>query len=238
MAAKLLPQSGIYSIRNVVSGRVYVGSAVNIVARWAVHRSLLADGKHHSRAFQRSWDKHGVVAFEFSVLEFVEDRSQLLVREQVWIDQLFAACPKRGLNCRHRAESNFGMTYSASHRAKIAAARRGTIASAETRAKMSATRKGVPRGPRSASHCAAISAAKKGKPAPHTAEANRRRRGTKKPPMPQETRAKISLAKMGKKRSLKSRLKQSKTMKLTNAADRLNGHRLNPLDKDYNSHQR
>ena len=81
---------------------------------------------------------------------------------------------------------------------KIAAGKRGIKASAAARAKMSATRKGRPAPPRTAAHCAAISAANKGIPKPAIAESNRRRKGQKLPPRTPEHCAKISLAKKGK----------------------------------------
>src|SRR5215468_7946604 len=83
-----LSASGIYRIKNVVSGRVYIGSAVNLPSRWKLHRSLLRRGKHHSRSLQRSWCKHGATAFVFELIEPVDDRKRLIEREQFWINSL------------------------------------------------------------------------------------------------------------------------------------------------------
>jgi group I intron endonuclease len=64
---------------------VYVGSAVQLLRRWAVHRHLLREGKHHCPALQRAYKKHGGdVAFE--VLERCE-RERLVEREQWWFGQ-------------------------------------------------------------------------------------------------------------------------------------------------------
>ena len=81
--------------------------------------------------------------------------------------------------------------------AKIAASKFGTKLSAETRAKMSAARKGRPAPPRTAEHCANISAAKTGKTAPHVSESNRRRKGIKIGSPSPEHRENISRAKTG-----------------------------------------
>jgi group I intron endonuclease len=145
MAPASICQSGIYCIRNIVSGRVYVGSAVKIRYRWNAHRHLLRRGDHHSIVLQRSWDKHGKAAFAFEILEAVADLTKLVGREQFWIDHLNAACPERGFN-----------------RSPTAGSPLGTKHSPETRAKHSAARKGKTMPPRSKEHRARIAAAKLG----------------------------------------------------------------------------
>src|SRR5580765_3816293 len=84
--------SGIYCIRNVVSGRVYVGSAISILKRWGEHRRYLQKKNHHSEILQSSWNKHGEHAFVFEIIERVTDLSMLVAREQHWIDQLKTTC--------------------------------------------------------------------------------------------------------------------------------------------------
>jgi len=91
---------GIYEIRNIISGRVYVGSSNDITYRFRKHRERLNGGYHSSLRFQASWDKHGPGAFTFTILEVVEQRSDLHVREQHWIDALDATNPDYGLNVR------------------------------------------------------------------------------------------------------------------------------------------
>ena len=81
-------QSGIYKIRCIVSGKIYVGSAVNLAARWSAHRHLLRKGKHNSIHLQRAFDKHGADAFMFEIIEHVTELSDLIAREQFYIDQL------------------------------------------------------------------------------------------------------------------------------------------------------
>lgn len=143
MADPRLRLSGIYAIRNTVSGRVYVGSGVNIGNRWKAHRSLLNGGDHHSVVLQRSWDKHGSEAFAFEILELVENSSDLIRREQHWIDKLSAADPHKGFNRSPTAGSSLGIVHPP-----------------DVRAKFSAIRKGIPKSPE---HRAAIGAAQVGK---------------------------------------------------------------------------
>lgn len=111
---------GIYAIKNLASGRHYVGSSIQIEARWRQHRRFLRLGQHHSPALQRSWVKHGAEAFAFMILEEC-DRADLHAREQCWIDTLNAACPRRGFNAAPLAGTTRGFKHSKETRAKYAA---------------------------------------------------------------------------------------------------------------------
>lgn len=79
--------SGIYQIRNRVNGKQYIGSAVNLKDRWAVHLSELRHNAHHNSHLQRAFKKYGVESFVFSILQCVEPES-LIVREQYFLDTL------------------------------------------------------------------------------------------------------------------------------------------------------
>lgn len=161
MARTKIPQSGIYCIRNTISGRVYIGSSNNIPGRWRGHKRLLRRDDHHSRILQASWSKHGEEAFEFSVIEEVTHFPDLVEREQFWIDELGAATRELGLNVCLVATSCLGVQRTQETKDKIsqskigkkrppgdaehrAALMRGYIASEETRAKMRAIRSGRP----------------------------------------------------------------------------------------------
>jgi group I intron endonuclease len=213
MADTALHQSGIYCIRNIVSGRVYVGSAINIRQRWAVHRKRLRDGTHHSPTLQRSWLKHGPDAFVFEIIEAGVNKEKLINREQYWIDTLGATLRSAGFNISPTAGSPLGTKrtrelrarmsaqrkgrklppFSDEHRAAISAARKGKKASPDARKKMSDSRKGKKRDPFSDSHRSAISAGKKGKKVPKISIA---RMGTK---ASDATRKKLSEIRKGKK---------------------------------------
>lgn len=138
---------GIYSIRNVESGRVYVGSAENIKGRWRAHRHLLSNDKHHSPTLQRSWVKHGSVAFEFAIVEVIEGDEALIAREQHWIDMLHAAHPELGFNVGPVAGSRKGVRHSAATIAAMSAARLGVPKSPEHRAKIGAAKLGQAKSP-------------------------------------------------------------------------------------------
>lgn len=74
----------IYEIRNKNTNKVYIGSAIDITRRWNTHRNELTQNKHHNIYLQRAWDKYGDEAFEWNIIEEVEDG--LLEREQWFLD--------------------------------------------------------------------------------------------------------------------------------------------------------
>lgn len=223
MAHRPLRQSGIYCIRNIISGRIYVGSAINIVRRWNQHRCLLRNGKHHARILQRSWNKHGEAAFAFEILETVSEVTELVRVEQNWIDRLGAASNVSGFNVSPTAGSPLGTKHSI-----------------ETRAKMSATRKGKKPPPFTEEHKQHIRSAKTGYK--HSIESRGRmsvaRRGRKLSPEHRqklrailtvrnrspENRAKVSAARIGTKMSVESCRKRSLAMK---------GRKLPPRTKEH-----
>lgn len=198
--------SGIYSIKHRESGKCYVGSSVDIEARWGSHRRELKKNTHHSSRLQGAWNECGASAFEFVLLEATELAS-LVEREEFWIIAL--AAYTSGYNVKRRAGNNRGAKQnpearvkagaalkgrkmgplSAEHRAKLSAAHMGIRPSAETRAKMSASMKR--RGPPKISEEA-------------RARSNVTKRGAKRTP---EQCARISASLMGKPRSEELRAK-------------------------------
>ena len=84
-------KSGIYCFTNIKNGKIYIGSARNLRKRFVQHISNLRLNKHHSIHFQNAWNKYGEDNFKYDIIEFVEDISTLLVREQYYLDTLLFA---------------------------------------------------------------------------------------------------------------------------------------------------
>lgn len=103
--------SGIYEIRCALTGKCYVGSAVNLRARWATHRHGLRKQRNPSVKLQRAWDKYGASSFGFRVLLYCAPKN-LLTYEQLAIDAL-----KPELNTRAIASSNLGLSWGLETRA-------------------------------------------------------------------------------------------------------------------------
>ena len=64
---------GVYVIRCKVNDRFYIGVSKNIKARWNEHKSYLKNNKHHSVKLQRSYNKYGIDAFEYSIIYETKD---------------------------------------------------------------------------------------------------------------------------------------------------------------------
>jgi len=88
-------KSGIYKIRNLVNGKIYVGSAVDFDKRKREHFNLLKNNKHVNKHLQSSWNLNGEDSFLFEIIEEVHDKENLIEREQCYIDIL-----KPSYNCR------------------------------------------------------------------------------------------------------------------------------------------
>lgn len=101
MAGAILALSGIYAIRNKVSGKVYIGRAINLEKRKRRHFAMLRLGNHHSEKLQRAWNKSGPDAFVAETLIRCH-RDHLELFEQICIDGYdsyrdgYNACPISG----------------------------------------------------------------------------------------------------------------------------------------------
>lgn len=77
-------QSGIYMIKNIVNGTVYIGQTNNINRRKKEHFYSLRHGRSFNSHLQYSWNKYGENSFVFYVLEYC-DIYELGERESFWI---------------------------------------------------------------------------------------------------------------------------------------------------------
>lgn len=81
-------KSGIYQIRNINNGKVYIGSAKLFSRRCYEHLKSLQKGTHHNKHLQGAFNLEGTDAFIFEVLEVVEsgEQSDRLFVEQSRLD--------------------------------------------------------------------------------------------------------------------------------------------------------
>lgn len=107
--------SGIYSITSP-SGKVYIGSSVNIESRWYDHRHALARRTHHCVALQRAVNKYGLENFVFEILEECAP-DMLLEAEQQYIDMFVDV--ERSYNSSPIAGSRLGVAQSDETREKL-----------------------------------------------------------------------------------------------------------------------
>lgn len=141
--------SGIYAIKNLISGKLYIGSAKNLSTRRSRHFADLKTGQHKNAHLQNSWRKHGEGAFVFVVLLRCAP-VDLIWFEQRSIDVFRGQHPKGLYNIGGTAGSRLGIPVSAANRAKTSERMKGNTfnvgrkLSAEHRARISAAGKGRP----------------------------------------------------------------------------------------------
>jgi group I intron endonuclease len=100
--------SGIYKIINNESGKIYIGSAIDLKRRKREHFSRLLNKIHENRYLQRAYNKYGKDKFEFIVIEKV-DAVNLINTEQIYLDKFQSYDFKVGYNLAKIAGSSLGL---------------------------------------------------------------------------------------------------------------------------------
>lgn len=83
----------VYSIRNLVNDKRYIGITNNIKGRIYYHKYELRNNKHKNLKLQRAYNKYGSDNFEFSILEEIDthDRDKVANMEIYYI-KLYNSC--------------------------------------------------------------------------------------------------------------------------------------------------
>lgn len=104
---------GIYTIKNKVNDKQYVGKSINIHRRILQHIGQLnSKSKDENRYLIASWHKYDAENFEYSVLEYIDEPDEELrvlimkERELFWMDELKTLNRKFGYNLRKDSSSN------------------------------------------------------------------------------------------------------------------------------------
>ena len=88
--------AGVFQVKNTITGKVLLGSSLNLEGALNGHRFSLTIGSHRTTALQHDWNSYGSDAFTFAVLEVVKHsdspyfnlNDELTLLEQIWIEQL------------------------------------------------------------------------------------------------------------------------------------------------------
>ena len=117
-------RSGVYTITNTITGKIYVGSSNNIRRRWNVHRYDLRNNKHSNLYLQRTYNKYGVDSLSFEVLVNCSQEF-ILSEEQYWINMLGTSSSSVGYNLCSVAGTTQGFKHSSETKLKMSEARKG-----------------------------------------------------------------------------------------------------------------
>ena len=107
-----MAKAGIYQLRNLVNGKVYIGSSIDLKRRKVDHFKMLRGNKHYNPKLQNAYNKYGEENIVFEIIEYVSSEN-LLKREQYYIDTLnvvnegYNIAPIAGnrLNCKCSEET-------------------------------------------------------------------------------------------------------------------------------------
>ena len=102
----------IYTIRNTVNSKIYIGSTWNLRKRFKTHVDLLRTARHFNKHLQSAWTKYGEDSFAFEVLEMGLTKANIIERENFWISALLPGYNKSSaiagmLGYKHRGARNY-----------------------------------------------------------------------------------------------------------------------------------
>ena len=88
--------AGVFQIRNLVNGKLFVGTAQNLPGILNSNRFQLKNGSHPNKALQADWKMFGEEAFAFEPLDELKAaeegpaniRAELSLLEQMWLEKL------------------------------------------------------------------------------------------------------------------------------------------------------
>lgn len=110
---------GIYSIKNKVSKKVYIGSATNLARRFSEHLRMLHRKDHENKYLQSAWNKYGEKEFTFNI-EYFCKVDELINNEQKFIDDYKKKIGWRQMyNLNPIAGSNLGRKHTPESLAKM-----------------------------------------------------------------------------------------------------------------------
>lgn len=65
-------QMGVFQIKNVNTGQVFIDYSTDVNAKWNRHLSELRFGSHRNKTLQKDWKQFGESAFKFEILSEME----------------------------------------------------------------------------------------------------------------------------------------------------------------------
>jgi hypothetical protein len=87
---------GIYQIKNLSNGKIFIGTARNLPGRLNSCKFQLANGSHMNRELQEDYSQLGEAGFSFEILDRLEPKDDplwdcdgdLKTLEELWLDRL------------------------------------------------------------------------------------------------------------------------------------------------------
>ena len=89
-------QIGVFQIRNLKNGKVFIGSSLDLVASWNSQRFQLNAGLHQNSKLQKEWNELGAENFNYEIVSEIKQddatpidyRREIKKLEAMVIDEL------------------------------------------------------------------------------------------------------------------------------------------------------
>ena len=92
-----------YVFKNIVTGKVYVGTTKNPKKRWQNHRYCMKAGKHTVEQLNKDYATYGKESFTFQILQEYDDRIKAYTLETFFMKVLRSQNAKYGYNYKDKA---------------------------------------------------------------------------------------------------------------------------------------
>lgn len=115
---------GIYKITNLKNNKVYIGSSQDLKARLRCHRHQLKKNIHGNTHLQYSYNKYGVEAFRFEIIE-ITNKNDLIEREIFWIKLYNCLDRDKGYNKASNIINSAGNKWSEESKRKLSNSKKG-----------------------------------------------------------------------------------------------------------------
>lgn len=63
---------GVFQIRNLVNGKIFIGSALNLDAKWNSQKMQLQSGTHTNDELLQYWKEFGAENLNYEIIEEIE----------------------------------------------------------------------------------------------------------------------------------------------------------------------
>lgn len=87
---------GIYQIRNIKNGKIFIESSLNLNGAFNSNRFMLTHGSHNNKTLQKDWASYGEESFVFEIVEMLppseepgrNDREEVAKIKKLWLEKL------------------------------------------------------------------------------------------------------------------------------------------------------